>query len=116
MQLVHGANVSLASNRSTGLQGVCLLDALARLEPDQELTLEEVLNHPSCLDIEGGLRVVVTTDIAVRTLDATCRRERGERFVVLESRAFAKGGLAQRGCSYRFGPGVGSIINRMFII
>ncbi|MHC5542455.1 DUF58 domain-containing protein, partial [Singulisphaera rosea] len=74
---------------STAVRRARGLDALARVEPGGILTLDDLLEMPECRRFRGGLRVVVTTDLGIRSL----RRRRNleseaDRFVVLRASGF----------------------------
>ena len=68
-----------------------MLDALARLAPGGTDTLADLLSLREVRRFEHGLRVVVTTDLALWELTADDIRPTKCRFVVLEARAFGSG-------------------------
>lgn len=71
-----------------------LLDALARLEPDPNVTLRDVLAAPAHRRAEGGLTLMITTDRGLRGLARPTAGTSAERFIVLESTSFADVGEA----------------------
>lgn len=68
-----------------------ILDALAVVVPDATWSLTRVLDGPACRGPVDGLRIVVTTDLALDRQDAGPRRQVGERLVVLRSSGFGGG-------------------------
>jgi uncharacterized protein (DUF58 family) len=72
-------------------RGAFLLDALARLAPDTRVDLAGLLAEPRCRQYDGGLRIVVTTDVGLRGPSGGTRPRDGDRFVVLEAGAFGGG-------------------------
>jgi uncharacterized protein (DUF58 family) len=89
VEVVYGGRAVAASAGLVAARRARVLDALARLEPDGLLSLRDVLDGPCCLRFDGGLRLVVATDRAVRGLAGGGGRDRAERFVLLDSGAFA---------------------------
>jgi uncharacterized protein (DUF58 family) len=67
------------------------LDALARLAPGGAHQVTDLLGRSECRRFNGGLQVVVTTDLALRGLSAADARQTGSCFVVLEAGAFGLG-------------------------
>ena len=92
----EGAEVELVLDRglvparggSTRARSASLLDALARLAPGCDRTLEDLLNLPECRRSDRGLRVIVTTDLGLRDLSRECRRRDGDHLIVLHAAAF----------------------------
>jgi hypothetical protein len=74
-----------------------VLDALARLQPNGVLTLADVIDGPYCGRFDGGLRVIVATDLSLRRFPIRGNPQRAERFVVLDSAAFIEKSDGQRG-------------------
>lgn len=71
---------STAARRARGL------DALARVETGGVLTLDDLLEMSECRRFRDGIRVVITTDLGVRSLRKG--RSTADRFVVLQASAF----------------------------
>jgi uncharacterized protein (DUF58 family) len=88
VELVVGGLEIPGRGGSVATRRACLLDALARIRPDVEMALPELLDQPACRRFSNGLRVVVATDLAVSDLDARPSKESCERFVVLRANAF----------------------------
>jgi uncharacterized protein (DUF58 family) len=87
-ELVRDSGSVRARGGSAKARSAVLLDALARVGPDAGLNLSELLSLPECRRFEGGLRVVVTTDVGLRRLSGEGPRTSRDRFVVLKAEAF----------------------------
>lgn len=90
IEVVYGNRSVAAASRPVVARRARILDAMARLEPNGLLRLEDVFDGPACRRFDGGLRVVVTTDRAIKDLPERTGRVRAERFVILEAAAFSK--------------------------
>lgn len=90
VEMIVDARPVISSGGSARAQSASVLDALARLAPGDGRSLADLLNLPECRHLRRGLRVVVTTDMALRRLSADDLRRPGTRFVVLESEAFER--------------------------
>ncbi len=91
VEVVYGGRSVTAAAGSVAARRVRVLDAMARLQPDGLLGLEDVLDGPACRRFDGGLRVVVATDRGLRDWPERAGRVRAERFVILDSAAFSEG-------------------------
>lgn len=89
VEAVFGGRVLVPLGNSVATRRVVILDALARIGPDEAGTLAGQLDLPACRSYRGGLRVVVTTDRGLRGLPPRPGRSPRERFVVLKASAFA---------------------------
>jgi uncharacterized protein (DUF58 family) len=98
VEVVYGGRSVAAGTGPVATRRARVLDAMARLEPEGLFTLTSVLDGPACRRFDGGLRIVVATDRAVRNLPERIGRARAERFVILDAAAFSEG-------SERFGSG-----------
>ena len=85
--VIKGCAVAFAG-ASTRVRSAAALDALARLEPGNDLDLATVLSLPECRRCDRGLRVIVTTDVGLRGIPAEIVRRRGLKFVVLRAAGF----------------------------
>ncbi len=65
-----------------------LLDNLARLPDETAMTLTELLAQPACRDFNGGLQVIVTTDLALTRAHLSSWRDDERRWVILQARGF----------------------------
>jgi uncharacterized protein (DUF58 family) len=88
VELIHDGRSVVSRGGSTRARSAGMLDALAKLAPGGTRTLADLLSLPEVRRFERGLRVVVTTDLALRELTADEVRRTKSRFVVLEARAF----------------------------
>ncbi|SIO59969.1 Uncharacterized conserved protein, DUF58 family, contains vWF domain [Singulisphaera sp. GP187] len=68
------------------------LDALARFDAHDLLTLPDILDLPACRQLREGIRLVVTTDLGVQGITRRGSRGMNELFVVLRAAAFAEDG------------------------
>jgi hypothetical protein len=92
----QGAEVNLlfdggfvaACGGSARVRSAAVLDALARVSSGGTRDLATLLSLPECLRFRRGLRVVVTTDIALGRLGAEGFPGTAARFVVLKAGAF----------------------------
>ena len=55
------------------------------------MTIEAVLDGPSCRRFDGGLRIVVATSRALRKLPERAGRLGAERFIILDAASFSEG-------------------------
>ncbi|MGP0067629.1 MAG: DUF58 domain-containing protein [Isosphaeraceae bacterium] len=78
------------SRGSARARTVTLLDALARLAPGGDRDLAELLSLAECQRSDGGLRVIITTDVGLHGWRGEGRRRAGDRFVVLKAGAFVR--------------------------
>jgi uncharacterized protein (DUF58 family) len=91
----EGAEVELVLDRgrfparggTPRARSAALLDALARLAPSCDRTLAELLRLPECRS-DGGLRVIVTTDIGIRDGGGEVWQRPGDVWIVLQAAAF----------------------------
>lgn len=67
-----------------------LLDTLARLGPEQGPGLTALAELPAWKRYDGGLRVVITTDLALARAPAAVLHDPRQRFVVLRAAGFAE--------------------------
>jgi uncharacterized protein (DUF58 family) len=88
VELVLDTGSVRARGGSAKARSAVLLDALARVRSDAGPSLSELLSLPDCRRFEGGLRVVVTTDVGLRRLSSEGPRPSKDRFVVLKAEAF----------------------------
>ncbi len=65
-----------------------LLDALARVAPDQGVPLGDVLAQTACRKFRHGLQTVVTTDRGLRGVPPTLLRNHASHLIVLRTAAF----------------------------
>jgi uncharacterized protein (DUF58 family) len=84
----------LVSARDGSIQArrVRILDALARLGSDGELTLPDLLALPACRQFRDGIRLVITTDLGMRRVPRSPSRRVKDLFVVLRAAAFTADG------------------------
>lgn len=82
---------ALFPGRAGAAQIPVLLDALARVAPEQGPSLTLLSELPAWKDFDGGLRVVVTTDRALAEAPAAVHRDTRQRFVVLRADSFMHG-------------------------
>jgi uncharacterized protein (DUF58 family) len=94
VELIFGGDAIAPRGGSPRSRASAVLDALARLAPDTRLDLDGLLAGPGYRRHDGGLRVVVTTDLGLRGAAGGIRPSDGDRFVVLEASAFGGGGPA----------------------
>ncbi len=73
-----------------------LLDALARVTPDQGAPLSSVLAQTACRKFRHGLQAVVATDRGLRGVPATLLRNHATHLIVLRTSAFG-GEVSQNG-------------------
>jgi uncharacterized protein (DUF58 family) len=98
----HGAEVELltangqvvAFGGSVRARSAVLLDALARLGGSVDVGVDALLKLPTCSGSKCGLRLIVTTDLALGRHPFDTPRSRVNRFVVLITSGF---GGADRG-------------------
>ena len=91
VEMIHDGRSFLSRGGSTRARSAGMLDALARLAPGGTDTLADLLSLREVRRFEHGLRVVVTTDLALWELTTDDIRPTKSRFVVLEARAFGSG-------------------------
>lgn len=65
-----------------------LLDGLAKLPDDTEVSLLQTLNRPVCRDFTTGLQIIVTTDKALENARPSTWRNEHRRWVILETHRF----------------------------
>ncbi|MGE3818104.1 MAG: DUF58 domain-containing protein [Isosphaeraceae bacterium] len=97
VELLCGGEAVSARAGTVRTRQARILDALARLQPDGQPSLQDVLDGPACRRFERGLRVVVAPDRALRDLERHNRTGASERFVVLKAAAFGEEGPPEVG-------------------
>jgi uncharacterized protein (DUF58 family) len=88
VEIVFNGQVVSARSGAVQTRRTRILDALAKLTADGLLGLTDLLDLPACRRFDGGLRIVVTTDLGLRRLNGTGARDPKTHFVVLKAAAF----------------------------
>jgi hypothetical protein len=90
VEVVFGSQVVSALAGTVRSRQARVLDALARLEPDRQSSLQNVLEGTTCRGFEAGLRVVIACDLGLQNLTRRIGGSVVERFVALKGLAFAR--------------------------
>jgi uncharacterized protein (DUF58 family) len=91
-EVVLQGRVVTARDGSIQARRVRMLDTLARLGSDGELTLPDLLELPACRQFREGIRLVITTDLGMNRLPRRTSRRVKDLFVVLRAAAFTEDG------------------------
>ncbi len=90
IEVVFGTNSVSAAAGSVAARRTRILDAMARVKPDSALGFGDVVDGLACRRFDGGLRVIVATNLSLQSLPERTVTARAERFVVLDASAFVE--------------------------
>ena len=88
MELLVAGRAIRATSRAAYGRERHVLDALARLQSDGVMSLEELLRPPLARNLGGGLRVIITTDLGLAMADPGEIDRRTSRLIVLQTSGF----------------------------